>query len=118
MSNETGLTDKERKILASLAQKASADDPVLAAALRGSGVRRWELPTLPPILRHWASGLVATVLGLCLAVLSLSNSLVIGYVGLLVMFAGAGVVVADQARIRGARRQIAAGGEVGDRSEV
>ncbi len=106
MSNEAGLNEKERAILAGLAAKATADDPGLAAALQGTrNLRRVpQMPTLPPLARHWAFGAVLVAVGLTLMVVSLSTSLALGVFGTVVVFAGMAAAVSDYARRVSARR--------------
>jgi hypothetical protein len=113
MSNEAGLTDRERAILAGLAEKAAADDPMLADRLRGGGrLDRLRLPEVPAFVHHWACGVVCAVVGLAVVILGLSTSIVLGIVGLL--FTSFGVVLAVTAlgREMVARRE--SRNEVGD----
>ena len=91
--HEASLTEKERAILAGLAAQAEADDPTLAATLRGrrrAGGR--PRPTfrlrVPPLVSHWAWGLVLAVLGLIAVVVSLSTSIVVGIAGVALAVAG------------------------------
>jgi hypothetical protein len=91
--DEPSLSEREQAILAGLAAKAEAEDPTLAAALRGRrrapSVR---VPAVPVPLRHWGWGAVLAVVGLLLVVLSLSAGLTLGVVGALAAFAGVGRV--------------------------
>jgi Protein of unknown function (DUF3040) len=99
--HEASLTEKERAILAGLAAQAEAEDPTLAATLRGrrraAGRPR---PTfrlrVPPFVSHWAWGLVLAVVGLIAMVVSLSTVLAVGIVG--AVCAAAGVYRAVTAR--------------------
>jgi Protein of unknown function (DUF3040) len=85
--HEASLTEKERAILASLAAQAEADDPSLAAALRGGTRRPRRRPKLtfrvgiPGAVSHWAWGLLLAVAGLVVMVVSLSVSVGLGVVG-------------------------------------
>jgi hypothetical protein len=89
MSNEAGLTDRERAILAGLAEKAAADDPVLASRLRGGGpLDRLRLPEVPAFVHHWACGVVCSIIGLVVVLVGLSMSFVLGVFGLLFMIFG------------------------------
>jgi hypothetical protein len=107
--HEASLTEKERAILAGLAAQAEADDPSLAATLRGrqrratriASVRRSVHLTVPDAVSHWGWGVALAVLGLVLMVASLSVSLVLGVVGALLACAGVyRAAVAHQARTR------------------
>jgi hypothetical protein len=92
--HEASLTEKERAILAGLAAQAEADDPSLAATLRGRArrARGWPRPAfrlrVPAAVSHWGWGVVVAVVGLILVVASLSFSIVLGIVGALLMSAG------------------------------
>ena len=92
--HEASLTEKERAILAGLAAQAEADDPSLAATLRGRTRRAVAVPRLavqvrvPSAVSHWGWGVVLAVLGLVVAVVSLSVSVVMGIFGVALMFAG------------------------------
>jgi hypothetical protein len=92
--HEASLTEKERAILAGLAAQAEADDPSLAATLRGRArrARTWPRPVfrlrVPAAVSHWGWGAGLAVVGLILMVASLSISIVLGIVGALFMAAG------------------------------
>jgi hypothetical protein len=91
MSSRDGpsLSDRERAILDSLAAKAAADDPSLAAALGGHRhLPSIGLPALPLPLRHWSVGLVVALAGLVIVVVSLSSSVALGVAGAVLAFAG------------------------------
>jgi Protein of unknown function (DUF3040) len=106
MSNEAGLTDKERAILAGLAEKAAADDPMLASRLRGGGrLDRLRLPDVPDFVHHWACGVVCAVVGLMVAVAGLSTSIVLGIFGVLFTMFGVVLAVTAFAREASARRE-------------
>ncbi len=99
MSNEAGLTDKERAILAGLAEKAAADDPVLASTLRGGGrLDRLKLPEVPSFVHHWAAGVVCAVVGLVVVILAISTSIILGVVGLLFTIVGVLLAVSSWSR--------------------
>ena len=84
MSNRDGadLSAWERAVLADLEEAASAEDPRLHLRLQG-GARR--VPSLRwgglPGLQSAALGVLLTVVGLALVVLSLSVALVLGIAG-------------------------------------
>ncbi len=90
--HEASLTEKERAILAGLAAQAEADDPSLAATLRGRARRARGLPRptvrVPAAVSHWGWGLALAALGLVVVVVSLSVSVVVGAVGAGLMAAG------------------------------
>jgi hypothetical protein len=95
MSNELGLTDKERAILAGLAEKVANEDPGLASTLRGGRLDRLDrlrLPEMPAFVQHWACGVVCAIVGLVVVLVAISTSIVLGVVGLL--FTALGVVLA------------------------
>jgi hypothetical protein len=113
MSNEAGLTDKERAILAGLAEKAAADDPMLASRLRGGGrLDRLRLPEVPAFVHHWAAGVVCAVVGLAVVMLGLSISIVLSVFGLLFTVFGVVLAVTALEREMAVRRQSRT--EVGD----
>jgi hypothetical protein len=113
MSNEAGLTDRERAILAGLAEKAAADDPLLANRLRGGGrLDRLRLPEVPAFVHHWACGALCAVIGLAVVLLGLSTSIILGVVGLLFTIFGAVLGATALSREMAARRQDA--GEAND----
>jgi hypothetical protein len=92
--HEAGLTEKERAILAGLAAAAEADDPTLAAALRGRS-RRIGVPQpvrhalrVPDAVGHWAWGLVLALAGLVVMIVSVATVVGFGVVGALMAFAG------------------------------
>jgi hypothetical protein len=92
MSTRDGpsLSEQEQAILASLAAKAQADDPRLAATLSGrERLRRVTgghlvLPELPPWAADWRAGLLAAMVGLALMLVSLSSGLLVGVPGVLI----------------------------------
>jgi len=107
--DEARLTAQERAALSSLEALATADDPQLAARLRGPG--RWRvavhLDRLRPLSRWarvpaWAISLwfavPAVVLGLALAVLSMSVGWGLGACGALLAAGGLGSLVRDTVR--------------------
>lgn len=95
--DEAMLTAAERAALAGLESKAEADDPRLAAALRG-GIRR-SLPTLriPPALIHSALvrsartwlGPLLVVAGLAVMIVALSSLTILAAAGALAFVSGA-----------------------------
>jgi hypothetical protein len=106
MSNEAGLTDRERAILAGLAEKAAADDPVLASRLRGGGpLDRLRLPEVPAFVHHWGCGVLCAVIGLIVVVLGVSTSIVLGVVGLLFTVFGVILAITAWGRELKVRRQ-------------
>ncbi len=92
--DDARLTARERAALASLESTAAAEDPELAARLTGTGgFRRLlviglrltaRLRTLPPWMRSRWWGVPAVIVGLVLAVLSMSIGLPAGVVGVAV----------------------------------
>ena len=88
--DDARLTAQERAALSNLEALASADDPQLAARLRGPA--RWRplvpLPSLPGWIRSLWLAVPALVAGLALMVASLSIALVVGFVGAGVAAAG------------------------------
>jgi Protein of unknown function (DUF3040) len=110
MSNEAGLTDRERAILARLAEKAAADDPVLASRLRGGGrLDRLRLPEVPAFVQHWACGVLCAVVGMAVVVVGISTSVVLGVVGLLFTILGVVLAITAWNRELKLRRDAAAG---------
>jgi hypothetical protein len=94
--HEASLTEKERAILANLAAQAEADDPSLAATLRGRSRRAVAVVPrfrthvrVPDAVSHWGWGLALGVVGLAIMLASISISLVLGIVGAVLTFAGA-----------------------------
>jgi hypothetical protein len=88
--DEATLSDAERAALAGLETKAEADDPRLAAQLRG---RHRTIPkiTIPPVLlraSRTAIGPVVAVVGLILTVFALSVSLPVALLGALLLVGG------------------------------
>lgn len=81
--DDSRLTAQERAVLASLEAMATADDPQLAARLRGPG--RWRLvvrmPSLPAWIRSLWLAVPAVLAGLALIVVSLSTTLAVGVIG-------------------------------------
>jgi hypothetical protein len=105
--HEASLTDKERAILAGLAAQAEADDPSLAATLRGRARRaagvsgKFRRVQVPAAVSHWGWGVALASLGLVAMLVALTVSLVIGVVGAVLVFAGVyRVVVAHPGRSR------------------
>lgn len=99
MSKDAGLTDRERAILAGLAEKAAADDPLLASRLRGgSRLDRLRLPEVPAWVHHWVCGVVCAVVGLAATVLGVATTLVLGVVGLLFTVLGVYLAVTAVSR--------------------
>jgi hypothetical protein len=81
--DDASLTAQERAALAHLEAAAAADDPQLAAWLRGPGGLRLLklLPKVPAWIRNrWWGGPIV-VLGLALIVLSMSAGWLVGLVG-------------------------------------
>lgn len=99
MSKDSGLNERERAILAGLAEKAAAEDPMLASRLRGGGrLDRLRLPEVPAFVHHWACGAICAVVGLAVTVLGVATSVVLGVVGLLFTLVGAYLAVTAIAR--------------------
>ena len=88
--DDARLTAQERAALSSLEAVASADDPQLAARLRGPSLWRpfIRLPVLPGWIRSIWLAVPAVVVGLGLAVVSLNVGLAVGVVGAGVAAAG------------------------------
>lgn len=107
--HDAGLSDKERAILARIASRAEAEDPHLAAALRGPGrrvdFRRLLRTPLPPAVAHPAWGVAVGLVGLALLLLSLSAGVAVGVLGLIATFAGTGRVVLLAGRHLAAQHQ-------------
>jgi hypothetical protein len=93
--DDASLTAKERAALASLEATAAAEDPQLASRLRGS--RRLHLfpglPAIPSWLRSAWWGVPALAVGLALVILSLSVSVLLGFVGAVLAAAGLWLLV-------------------------
>lgn len=90
--DDAKLSDKERAALAGLEAEAEADDPGLAAHLRGRRGGHRKPLTVPPQLTaasRTALGPIVAVLGLFVVVLTLSASVAVAALGLVVMVAGA-----------------------------
>lgn len=111
--HEASLTEKERAILAGLAAQAEADDPSLAATLRGRARRAGRAPGaiarmhVPAALAHWAWGVVLGIVGLGLMLGSLVAGLfVVGIPGVLLTFLGTyrAIVARPQPRRDGVRQ--------------
>lgn len=87
--DDVTLSAKERVALASLEAQARADDPSLAARLRGRCIPRirFQLPTLTTAALVW-TGLVSTVGGLALMVVTLSLGVWAGVASALVTVGG------------------------------
>lgn len=81
--DDSRLTAQERAVIANLEATATADDPQLAARLRGPS--RWKLvasvPSLPGWIRSLWLAVPAILVGLVLTAASLSTSLAVGVVG-------------------------------------
>jgi hypothetical protein len=88
--DEATLSDAERAALAGLETKAEADDPRLAAQLRGRRRTRPRITVPPVVLRasHSILGPVIAVVGLILAVLTLSVSVPLALLGALLLVVG------------------------------
>lgn len=88
--DDSRLTAQERAVLANLEATATADDPQLAARLRGPG--RWKLiasvPSFPGWIRSVWLAVPAILVGLVLTAASLSTSLVVGVIGVVIAAAG------------------------------
>ena len=88
--DDSRLTAEERAVLANLEATATADDPQLAARLRGPS--RWKLVASMPPLPGWVRSLwvavPAIIAGLVLTAVSLSTSLAVGVVGAGIAAAG------------------------------
>ena len=88
--DDSRLTAQERAALSNLEALANADDPQLAARLRGPG--RWRplvrLPALPGWVRSIWLAVPSLIVGLVLIVTSLSIGLAVGVVGAGVAVAG------------------------------
>jgi hypothetical protein len=88
--DEATLSAAERAALAGLESKAEADDPRLAAQLRGGGRVRPSLQVPPGLIRAsqtWA-GPVVVVAGLAMMILSLSSSVGLALTGAVLLVAG------------------------------
>ena len=88
--DDASLTAQERAALAHLEAAAAADDPQLAAWLRGPGGLHLlsRLPTPPAWMRNrWWGGPIALV-GLVLVVLGVSAGFAVGLVGMVLAAAG------------------------------
>src|SRR3984957_3135722 len=89
LRDDATLSPQERAALAGLEARAAADDPALAASLRGTDRFKLTVPSwLPPLVGQLWVGPVLLVAGILLTLLSLSVSLVLGIFGALVMAAG------------------------------
>jgi hypothetical protein len=88
--DEATLSDAERAALAGLETKAEADDPRLAAQLRGRHRTRPRIKVPPVLVRasHSMLGPVITAVGLILAVLTLSVSVPLALLGALLLVVG------------------------------
>jgi hypothetical protein len=90
--DEAMLSAAERAALAGLESKAEADDPRLAAALRGGIRRSWPSLRVPPALlrsaRTWL-GPVLTVAGLAVMIVALSSITILAAAGAVAFMAGA-----------------------------
>ena len=95
--DEATLSAAERAALAGLETKAEADDPRLAAALRGGIRRSWPTLRIPPALVHSAlvrsahtwMGPALVVIGLAVMIVALSSLTILAVAGALVFMAGA-----------------------------
>lgn len=88
--DDATLSEAERAALAGLESKAEADDPRLAAQLRG---RRRTLPklTVPPMIFHLSHTVVGPILalvGLVVLVFSLGTAFPLAVVATAVFFGG------------------------------
>ena len=102
--DEVSLSDQERKALSHLEARAAADDPVLAAHLRG---RSWlgshvRLPAVPDQIRDklrrpWC-GPVLVVIGVVVMVLALSVSVAVSCLGAVLTAVGLGLVAGSVSR--------------------
>jgi hypothetical protein len=116
---DASLSPQERAALADLEAAAAADDPQLAARLRGGGrLRAWTLPrrVAAYLVGRWKAALTLgwwgapiAVVGLTLMILSLSVSLYLGLVGAALAFLGLSLV-AHAAHQLWVRRRGEAGG--------
>jgi hypothetical protein len=90
--DEATLSAAERAALAGLESKAEADDPRLAAALRGGIRRSWPTLRVPPALvrstRSWM-GPVLAVGGLAVMIFALSSLTILAAAGALAFMTGA-----------------------------
>lgn len=131
--SESRLSDAELLILEGLEAKAEADDPHLAATLRGGSGRLRTLPhpslslphglSLPHVELHpripdqvagWAWGALVGVAGFVVMILALSASLPASIVGLLMACLGVGRVVVCIAEKQARPVADNAGGEPSD----
>ena len=98
--DDSRLTAQERAVLANLEATATADDPQLAARLRGPG--RWKvfasLPSVPGWIRSLWVAVPAILAGLALTALSLSTSLAVGVIGAGIAAAGLWSLVGETER--------------------
>jgi hypothetical protein len=88
--DEATLSAAERAALAGLESKAEADDPRLAAQLRGGGRVRPTLQVPPGLIRAsqtWAGPVVA-VAGMAMMILALSSEVGVAVFGALFFVAG------------------------------
>src|ERR1700730_11727250 len=89
LRDDATLSPQERAALAGLEARAVADDPALAASLRGTDRFKLTIPLwLPALVGQLWVGPVLLMAGILLTLLSLSVSLVLGIFGALVMAAG------------------------------
>lgn len=90
--DEATLSAAERAALAGLESKAEADDPRLAAALKGGLRRSWPTFRIPPALvrstRTWM-GPVLSVAGLAVMIVALSSLTAVAVFGAAVFMTGA-----------------------------
>jgi Protein of unknown function (DUF3040) len=95
---DVSLNAEERAALASIEAKAAAEDPQLAALLKGSG-RGWLRSVLPRLaavaaakwrylMAHSWLGFPITLVGLALVVAGMSGGLVVGLIGAVLAAAG------------------------------
>ncbi len=109
--DEATLSAAERAALAGLESKAEADDPRLAAQLRG-GLRRRPAPRVPAGLvrasQTWAGPMTAVV-GLAMMVLGLSSLLVVSLLGVALLVAGLAMTATLVRRRLGASVQVLPG---------
>jgi hypothetical protein len=98
--DDSRLTAQERAVLADLEALATADDPQLAARLRGPSGWKFvpRIPSFPGWIRSLWLAVPAVVVGLVLTAVSLSTSLLIGIVGVAMTAGGLGSVVTAAGR--------------------
>jgi hypothetical protein len=100
---DASLSPQERAALADLEAAAAADDPQLAARLKGGGhLRAWSVPARAAayVVGRWKAALTLgwwgapiAAVGFALMVLSLSIGLYVGVIGTVLCFFGLRLVV-------------------------